>query len=607
MSPLRYKASLPLTGLLIPLFGLFLQVLFALSLQITALLRMSLSLGISLVLPTIAIAIGITISLVLQLNLALGLQLPSLVLSLSLALDIELILTLGLLLILRPLIVDASLVAYGWFGSAANLGASLTSTLLNGWPDETSADKEILAYVFVATTAGPYSKDQIADLGMMPQPSPPPEPTNPPPPPGAYPPPQAYTRGLASLFISAPTGQGGVQATGHVTVDDSISTGIGRVTGVTLDEHGAGYTTPPIVQVTDSAAMVSATADSPILVTLPNDLDVPIGDGLTVIIDGVLGNTTIANATATSPIVITIADTAGLVTCNIPIGEYGITGLNGTWYVRVLSGTTAELWTDAGYTLPTAGVGLYIPDSASLSGNLGGMYIAKVITPTTVELYFDADFLQPTSGFGSYLGGVVSGTGAGAAVLTVMGGGAENALQLLLDGLHWPTSTALEGGVFTFKTMMPTIFQIMIDLEGNLDARANVLASCSASVDFIPPSISATIEFLGKISANLQANLEVTPPDLSISMKAELSAQIEVIADLVARIGLFLGLGSVQLEIWEYTGPGSELGAAVANGPGSSGWHDGTGATSNVTAAVFGLTNPASVTAFNTLFVGAVG
>jgi hypothetical protein len=527
---LKYKASLSLTGLCVPLFALFLNVLFALSLQLTALIKLSLSLGISLTLPTIAVALGIVVTLVAQFNIALGLSLPSFVLNFAVAINFELVLVLGFLATLNALIdaiANASIIAYGWFGSAANLGASLTSALGSAWPDGTAGDQEIKAVLFVATVSGGYSKDQIAELGLMPKPNPPPTPQHPPPPDGSYPPPQAYENGLAGLTISPPTAPGGEQATGHVTVDNSVATGIGAVTAITIDNHGSGYTAPPIVQVTDTVGIVSIAAGSPVVLTLPNALTIPIGSGF---------GCTIADVT---------------------------------------------------------------PDA------LNGPACAKVLTATTVALYRDSAFAEPISGGGT--GGTVTGGGAGAAALVTMGGGATNALQSLLDGLSWPTSTGLAGGVITFRAMFATIFSLMIDLQGNLQARANLLGSIKIGVDFIPPSISASLEFLAKISANLQANLNVSLPDLTVAMSAALSAQIDAIGKLVARIGFFLGLATanVTLEIWEYTGPGNGFGATVSAGPGATGWHDNTTGSSPVTAAVFGLTNPASAAAFNTFFAGA--
>lgn len=519
-----YKASLPLSGLAIPLFALFGSVLFELSLQLTALINLSLSLGISLVLPTIAIALSVVAVLTAQFTIALGLSLPSFTLNFALAISFELVLVLGFLATLNALIdalINASLLAYGWFGSAVDMASALGSTG-NAWPDGTSPDTDIKAVLFVATSSGSFGKDQIESISLMPTPSPPPTPQHPPPPAGAYPPPQAYEHGLVNLVIAPPAS--GTPAAGTVTVDNSVRTGIGKITGYTITNHGSGYTSMPSVQISDTVQIAAIAAGSPVVLTLPNALTIPVGQGFG---------------------------------CSI----------------------------------------------AGDANDFNGQANAKVLTATTVALYKDSAFTDPISGSGT--SGTITGGGTGAAALVTMGGGAVNALQSFLDGLEWPTSTGLAGGVITFRAMLATVFGLMLDLQGNLQARANLLGSIKIGLDVIPPSISASLELLAKISANLKANLSVKLPDLTVSLAASLSAQIDAVAKLVFRIGFLLGLASVDLEIWEYNGPGSGLGAAVANGPGATGWHDHTGPSTPVVAAVFGLTNPASAAAFSALFPGA--
>jgi hypothetical protein len=284
-------------------------------------------------------------------------------------------------------------------------------------------------------------------------------------------------------------------------------------------------------------------------------------------------------------------------------------GLNGLWYAKILSPTTAELWADAGFSIPSSGSGTYTPNSASLAGNICGLQHAKVLTATTVALYSDAAMTAPVAGFGTYSGGTATGSGSGAAATCTMGGGATNALQSFVNGLPWPTTEGLAGGVIQFSVMLSVVFDLMKLLLGNLKARAALLAGASASVAFIPPSISASLELLAKIQANLSANLKVKLPSISASASAALSAQISALASLTGQIGFFLGMSQaglgLELEIWEYTGPGSGLGAAIAAGPGTSGWHDGTGTSVPVVAGVFGLTTAASQTAFATFFAGA--
>jgi len=594
----------------VPLFSVFLGVAFELILQLDALISLSLSLGVSLVLPTIAIAIAITLNLILQFNLALSFTLPDFTLNLSLALSFELTLVLGFTAVLELLInaiASVNLCAYGWLGPGADFGTYVGNAIGAGWPDGTPSSTPITAYLFVATSRGSYTPDQVAALSLVAAPPPAPVPTSPPPPPGAYPPPQSYEAGLAGVSISAPP-PGGTQATGAVTVDNSVAPGIGAITGVTIVDHGSGYTSAPSVSITDTVGIVSATVASPIVLTLPNPLGIPTGQGFGVTVAAVLGSTVILDATPTLPIVITVASTAGLVSASVPPGSYGLQGLNGTWFCKVTSSTTAELWADAGYTIPTQGFGAYTPSSANLSANVCGLQHAKVLTPTTVALYQDQALAVPVVGLGTYSGGTVTGAGTGAAATCTMGGGAVSALQSLINGLPWPTEEGLAGGVIQFSVMLSAVFDLMKLLLGNLKARASLLAGASASVGLTPPTISASLQLLAKIAANLQANLDVKLPSLSVSAAAALSAQINAIASLTGQIAFFLGMSQsglgLELEVYEYTGPGSGLGPAIAAGPGASGWHDGTGVHVPVVAGVFGLTTTASATAFSTFFAG---
>jgi hypothetical protein len=607
---LTYVTSVPLGGIAVPLFDLFLSVGFELILQLDALISLSLSLGVSLVLPTIAIGIAIVANLIAQFNLALSFSLPSFNLNLSVALDVELTLVLGFIAVLEALInaiASVDLCAYGWFGPGADFGTYVTNTIGAGWPDGTPSSGNITAYLFVATTKGSFTPDQVAALSLVAPPPPAPTPTSPPPPSGAYPPPQSYEAGLAGVSIAAPP-PGGTQATGTVTVDNSVATGIGAVTAVTIVDHGSGYTSAPMVSITDSVNIVGATVATPIVVTLPNPLTIPIGNGFGITIAGVQGSTVISHATAAMPIVITVASTTGLNTVSVLPGTYGMAGLNGIWFCKVLSPTTAELWADAAFTIPTQGIGAYTPNSATLSGNICGLKNAKVLTATTVALYSDQALTVPVAGYGTYTGGTVTGAGTGAAATCTMGGAATNALQSFISGLPWPTTEGLAGGVIQFSVMLSVVFDLMNLLLGNLKARASLLGGVSIGAQFLPPSIAASLELLAKISANLSANLNVKLPSLSVSASAALSAQINAIASLTGQIGFFLGMSTssldLELEIWKYQGPGSGLGAAIAAGPGTSGWHDGTGIHVPVVSGLFGLTTAASATAFSTFFAG---
>jgi hypothetical protein len=529
---LTYKASLPLQALAILTFGLYLAVGLELALQLSALLSISLSFGLTV---SVFLSLQLVLSLIVQFNIALGLSLPELVINLQLALEFELSIVLGLIAQINVIIeacASASLVAYAYVGSGAALGPQVQGAIQSGWPDGTPPGNNVTAYLFVATATGPYTVDQVASASLVPPPSTPPTPPPPSPPPGSYPPPQGYEWGLASVSFPSqvyPTMQYPAdQARGTLTIDHSVATGIGAVTGVTMTHNGSGYPGPAMAVISDTVNAVSIAGGSPVVVTLPNALTIPVGNGLGVTIAGVTG-----------------------------------------------------------------------------TPSINGQANAKVLTSTTVALYADSAFTVPISGAGPYTGGTVTGGGTGAVVSVSMGGGAQTALKAFFSGLLWPRGIgpALVGGKVGFQIMLGTTFSLLLELLSNLKSRASLLAaaSASASIAFIPPSISLSLELLAKIAATLRANLGAK---IAVYAGAAISAQIAIVLSLWAQIAFFLGIGNVDLEIWEYQGPGNGLAAAIAQGPGQNGWHDGTAPGTVVAAGVFGLTNQASAAAFATFFGG---
>lgn len=601
---LTYKASLSLPALVIAVFNIYLAVAAELFLQLSALIRLSLT----FVPPSIALAISLTAALAAQFEIALGLGLPSLNVNLGLALEYELGIVLGLIAAIRA-IASGSLCGYAYVGSGAAFGSVIDNAIAAGWPDGTLASQSVTAYLFVATTSGPNTADQVVSASIVPPAATPPTPPSPSPPPGSFPPPQGYEHGLASISFPSQVYPTVIYpsnpATGTLTIDNSVATGIGAITGITITHAGSGYPGPAMAVISDTVDIVSATVATPIVVTLPNALSIPVGGGLGVTIAGVVGSTVVSDATNASPIVITVASTTGLETCTIN-GAGGNAGANGQWYCQVLSPTTAALWADAAFSVPSSGTGQYT-GGGTLCGNVNGLQFAKVLAgSTTVALYQDQAMSVPVVGYGTYTGGTVTGGGTGASATPSMGGGAQSGIRLFFDGLSWPSvGPALQGGVTSISAMCASTFALLAALLSNLNSRSKVLlaATAQASLSVLPPTINASITLLAKITANLQANLHVTPPSFS----AAISGQISVLLDLVGRINLMLGLGlgSLQLEIWEYTGSGAGFGAAIAAGPGSTGWHDGTLPGSTVAAVVAGLTNNESASAFAAFFGGA--
>lgn len=611
---IQYVASLPLTGLCIPTFGLYLSVMFELALQLSAAISLSLSLGISLTLPTIALGLSIALALIIQFQLALGLTLPSLSLNLHLALSFELGIVIGLLATLEAIlnaVASVSLEAYAYSGTGAAFGPAVTSSLASGWSDGTPAGGNVKCVIFAATTTGGLTPDQVDRCALVAPPPTPPTPPPPSPPAGSYPPPQAYEHGLATVLFPSAIHPAVVYpsdpATGHLVIDNSVSTGIGKVTSIVIDHHGSGYQAPAFCVISDTVTATVAVATPPVL-TLPSALSVPIGQGLGITVSGAQGTTTVAAATASSPIVVTVPSTANLNTCTIS-GALGDPALNGQWHCNVLSPTTAALWLDAEYSIPSTSEGTYVTGSARLTGNVNGLQFARVLSPTTIALYQDQGLSVPVVAYDTaYTGASVTGGGMGAVGNVLMGGGAQNSLSSFFNGLVFP-KVGLEGGSITFKAMCSATFEALFDLLINLGTRKGLLlaASASASASVTPPSISASLELLAKIVATLKANLTVKLPSLQASASAALSAQVSILLSLVAAIGAQLSLGlesaGLEFEVYTYSGPGSGLGQAISETVGTK-WHDGTPSSANVGAVLFGLTTSASADAFAAFFPG---
>ena len=532
---LAYVKSASLTVLCPALFvEVFGEVSLELALQLSALLTMSLSLGVTLILPTVALTIVLVLAMIAAFELALGLGLPSLTVNLALSFSFELAIVEAILAAINLVLPSfgADVVAYAWNGTGAALGPALTGSLAEGWPDGTPASASVTAWLLVATSAGPVPSGQVDSVSLQSagtQPAMPPWPPPPPSPLPPYPPPQNYEQGIASVTFSAPPG-GGTTATGTVTVDSSISTGIGAVTGVTVTGRGSGYAAPATATITDSVAILGATDATPIVLTLPAALTIPVSMGFGCTVSGVTGNT----------------------------------AANGSW-------------------------------------------CAQVLTPTTVALYVDAAFTEPSTGSGAWTSGTgtLTGGGSGAAVTVTMGGGAQAAMGGFFDGLDY--GGGLRGEALTFAKLLGGSFGLLQALLLNLEGRKALLGGASVSVGVTPDDVAASITFLGQILATLRLNLSAAPPKFGLSASASvaLQAQIAAIASLVAELGVLLGLAGVDLEIWSYTGPGSGLGAAIAAGPGTSGWHDATPPTSTVYATIVGMTTPAASDAFGVIFSGA--
>jgi hypothetical protein len=523
---LEYKKTISIQALALALFGIYLSVAAELFLQVVPLIKLS----ISFIPPTIGVSLALIATLVAQFEIALGFGLPIFNINFGLALEYELAIVLGLIAAIEA-IVSVGLIAYAYVGNGVQFGDTLHAAIGGGWPDGTPASKNVTAFLFVATASGPHTVDQVAGVSLLPNAPTPPTPPSPSPPAGSFPPPQAYENGIANVTFPSQVYPTTIYpanpATGTLVVDSSVSTGIGKITSIAITSPGSGYTSPPIPMISDTVNLVSITPGSPVTLTLPNALTIPVGNGFGVTIAGVTGTPDI----------------------------------NGPHFAKVLFGGTS------------------------------------------VALYQDQGMSVPIVGAGPYAGGNLTGGGLGASANSIMGGGSKSGITLFFDGLTWPTiGPAIKGGVTTISGMCKGAFALLLALLANLNARKNVLLAATAqlSLSILPPSIEAFLGLLAKMTANLEANLHVTPPSFS----AALSAQINVLLDLVGRINLMLGIGNAELEIWAYSGSAENFSTDIAAGPGTSGWHDGSPASTVVAAGVFGLTTDVAAAGFASFFGG---
>lgn len=270
----------------------------------------------------------------------------------------------------------------------------------------------------------------------------------------------------------------------------------------------------------------------------------------------------ITGATNATPIVVTVADTTDLMAVTLT-NVLGNTAASGQWCAKVLSGTTFALYHDGAFTMPSVGNGTWIPGSG---------------TPQ-----------NPAN--------ICTGSGVGAAGVPVMGGGAVRQMVGFFDGLVFPGSGLSSGITIGINVMLSVVFGLLLDLLGNLQLQAKILATASAKFGLVPPAVSGNVQILAKVETNLKAAIAFQPPVPSIHAKlsAALSAKIAIVASLVGRISLLLGYATETIAVYTYTGPGSGLGPAISAAiPGTSG-----------TAVILGATSSGSQTVLGTFFAGA--
>ena len=538
---LSYVSSLSLDVLCPDLFAAFAGVAIDFALQAAGFLQLEASIGFTFVIPDIVGQIAIAVELAASFEIALGLSLPSFNVELSIAIGAKLAILEGILALLTPLaaLAEAGLEVYAYGGPGSALGGAVNTAIQDGWADGTPAGASVTALVFAATSSGTVPVTQVRSVALLPPaavpPAPPPPPTLPVP---------SYEVGMASVTLSAPP-PGGTQATASITVDSSVSTGIGAVTGVSLIDGGSGYLTPPTVTISDTVVPAGMTGDGvPVVVTLPTPLTIPIGDGFGVAVSKVEGNT----------------------------------AANGNWSAKVLTSTTIELYEPAVIGPPPT----YTP---------GPNYVTPVLGNGT---------WTPGSG-------QVAGNGTGAAASATMGGGAVAAMIGFFNGVDLPAAGLEFAGSITLGAMCGGTFDLLLELVASLTLQAGQLeAQLEAALTL--PTISGSITLLAEIVATLRAALAAIPPmpSISLAFAASIAAQLEILANLAAQVAFQLGLigAGVELAVYSYEGTGAGFGPALTATLGS-GWGDGTPASNDVQVLLLAATSEVSATALDVFFAGA--
>jgi hypothetical protein len=269
-------------------------------------------------------------------------------------------------------------------------------------------------------------------------------------------------------------------------------------------------------------------------------------------------STPVLGATNASPIVVTIADT---------------TDLAGVTLTGVRGNTAAN-----------------------------GMFCGKVLSAGTFALYKDPAFTEPVAGNGTYIGGgKVTGSGSGAAVTAILGGGAKAQLQGFFDGLTFAQDGLTEAAAITLGDLLPATFGLLASLLGNLQAQASAIASGKANFGVVPPTVDGDITVVASIDAKLKDNLDVPPPSIQASLSAALSGQAAIATQLMAEIGAQIGFSTEKLQVLAYSGPANDLGPALTTKL-AAGWPDSTPASSPVDVVVLSATSPAAQAALGVLF-----
>lgn len=205
---------------------------------------------------------------------------------------------------------------------------------------------------------------------------------------------------------------------------------------------------------------------------------------------------------------------------------------------------------------------------------------------------------------GTNIGGALTGE-LGAANVTAFVFGATStaafaALEKLFDGLLFSNGLT-DAGALTLSAAMSSQFALLTGLYNEFNARANAMLKATASLSLQPPTVAASLAFVVKMKASLQAAIAIGMPSVSVKLAASVQARITLIASLVAQINAALSIATDGFDVFVYQGAGSGLGPALTAEL-ASGWPDGAPSNSNAQALVLVATTPAASAAVTTLF-----
>ncbi len=150
---LKTVGVLPLLALAAPTFGVYASIAAELAAEVTALIAISIEIGI--VPPEIGIAFAIAVQLTLALNIALSIGVPSVNVGFQFQFSLEIAVLIGLVGALSAALAvgDIGLEVLTYAGVGTTLGAAVGGLVAGGWSDGTDPNADVTVAILAATSA----------------------------------------------------------------------------------------------------------------------------------------------------------------------------------------------------------------------------------------------------------------------------------------------------------------------------------------------------------------------------------------------------------------------------------------------------------------------